>query len=280
MTTMTMVPQEINMVATSNPTRGATNISSDGSRFDMNLETPIEIPRNAVNVTVQCDESTIWWTVPNIITGVNDTFYITGDDASSVLTNYTITIPQGLYDRAGLNTALQSGLEAAGAKTTPDPIVSLLDDESTQKVVIRLNYTTSLVDFQVARTDTCRDILGFDPQQVGPNAGAPINILADNVAAFNSINNFEIHSDLVGQGIRVNNTYTQTIAEVNITVNPGSQIVDKPFHPAKSDASALAGVKRGTVRFWLTDDSNNAVDTNSEYWTTRLTIQYLVPMKI
>ena len=48
--------------------------------------------------------------------------------------------------------------------------------------------------------------------------------LGANEAAFNVIEFFQIHSD-IGQGIRINNTYTQTIARVNITTPPGSQIV-------------------------------------------------------
>lgn len=277
-----MVRKQISMLVSSDPSLGAKNVSSDGSRFEIALETPITIPKDAVGVHVACEESTVWWTIPNIVTGVNDTFYVTGDDdqAIPVQQNYVIVIPQGLYDISGLNNALLSGLEAAGARTSPDPIVTLDADSSTQKVQIRLNYTNSSVDFSAGKTDTCRDILGFDPQVVGPDAGAPLNILADNVAAFNTINSFLIHSDIVGQGIRFNNTYNQTIAQVLIDVAPGSQIVSTPFHPAQSDANELIGSKRSHIRFWLTDDSNDAVNTNTEFWTTRLVISYQQPMVI
>lgn len=275
-----MVQEEISMLVTSDPNQGAINRTADGSAFEVQLETPIEIPRDAMNVKVSCEESTIWWVIPNITTGVNDKFYVTGDDNQvvPVQQNFVITIAQGLYDLTTLNQSLLSGLEAAGARTDPEPIIQLGADSATQKVLLRLNYTNSSVDF--TPQDTSRDILGFNSQVVGPNAGAPINILADNVAAFNEINSFLIHSDIVGKGIRFNNTYNQTITQVLIDVAPGSQIVSTPFNPAKSDANELRGAKRTNIRFFLTDDSNRPVDTNTEFWTTRLVISYMIPVII
>ena len=272
--------EEISMLVSSDPANGARNISSDGSSFELQLDIPLSVPRDAVNVKVAVEAATIWWTIPNITVGVNDKFYVTGDDNQvvPVQQNFVITIPQGLYDRSGLNNALLSGLEAAGARVSPTPIVQLLEDSSTQKVQIRLNYTNTSVDF--TQVDTCRDILGFNSQVVGPSVSAPLNILADNIAAFNQINSFLIHSDLVGQGIRFNNRYNQTIAQVLIDVLPGKQIVFQPFNPAKSHLQDLAGSSRKNIRFNLTDDQNRPVNTNTEFWTARLTITYQHPIVI
>ena len=104
--------------------------------------------------------------------------------------------------------------------------------------------------------------------------------LADNAAAFNTINSFLIHSDLVSRGIRLNNNYNQTLGQVLIDVSPGSQIVSKPFNPPRVSADELAGTIKSTIRFWLTDQSNAAVDTNSEYWTARIVISFMRPIWI
>lgn len=277
MTTPTLViPQEISMLLTSDPTQGASNVSADGSTFSVQLEEAITIPRDALNVTISVEESTIWWVIPNIITGENDKLYITAPDTSDVTTVYVITIPQGLYDLSGLNQAIQRELENAGAKISPEPVINLSADESTQKVEIRFEYAVVEIDF--TQSDTFRDILGFNSSVVGPFVGAPVTILADSVAAFNTVNSFLIHSTLTNRGLRFNNTYNQTLSQVLIDVTPGSQIVSKPFNPAKISATELAGSTRTNLTMWLTDEQNRVVNTNGEVWTARIVIKYLKPM--
>lgn len=192
--------------------------------------------------------------------------------------NYVITIPQGLYDLSGLNQAIQRDLENLGARTDPEPLITFTPDAATQKVEMRINYDDVSVDF--TQVDTPRLILGFDSLVYGTYPTAPIEILAPNIAEFNQINYFLIHSDLVNKGIRFNNRYNQTISQVLIDVAPGSQIIHKPFNPAKSNAMELAGAKRNNMRFYITDDKQRTVNTNGEYWTARIVIDYLLPYVI
>ena len=153
---MSFVPEEISLIVSSDPDAGAINVSQDGSQFEIQLDGEgIKIPKDAINVNVSVEESTVWWVIPNIIEGVNDTFYVFGDDdtlPAPVPKLFTVVIPQGLYDLAGLNQALQAGLEALGARTIgaggePLSLISLIADDATQKVRIRFNYTNSYVDF-------------------------------------------------------------------------------------------------------------------------------------
>ena len=202
--------------------------------------------------------------------------YITAPRAiDDALTSYVVVIPQGLYDLSGINQAILRELENQGAKTDPSSVINLSPDDATQKVELRLNYIGSQVDF--TQIDTPREILGFDSQIIGPNVIAPISIIADDTAAFNTVNYFLIHSDLVSKGIRFNNNYNQTIAQVLIDVPPGSQIVSKPFNPARTNASELGGSNRTNIRFSLTDDKDRSVNTNGEYWTCRVVIKFLIP---
>ena len=283
---MSFIPEEISLIVSSDPDAGAINLSSDGSRFEIQLDDEgISIPKDAINVNVSVEESTVWWVIPNIITGENDTFYIYGDNdvTPAVPQLFTVVIPQGLYDLGGLNQAVQAELESQGAKTidgggNPLPLISLTADDATQKVRIRFNYTNVYIDFQP--NNTPRQILGFDALQYGPYPAAPLSILAPNVAAFNQVNYFLIHSDLVNKGIRFNNSFNQTVAQVLIDVAPGSQIVSTPFNPAKCNAQELAGSKRTNLRFWLTDDQQRNVNTNGEHFTARIVIHYMRPMVI
>ena len=271
----TLVKHEFNIIASSNPANGAANVSPDGDRFQVILQDPVEIPRNALNIELSLEESNIVWTIPNIVTGVNDTLYIDGPDTLDVLQNYVITIPQGLYDLSGLQQAILRELENAGAKTNPDPLILLSGDSSTQKAEIRFNYTTVSIDF--TQTDTFREILGFNSQVLGPYVSVT-TVLADNVAAFNQVTSFLIHSDLTSTGLRVNNNYYQVLGQVQIDVLPGSLITSTPFNPARTQAPELAGAKRGVINMWLTDQDNRGVNTASEFWNTRIRISYMTPM--
>lgn len=273
-----MVPEEISMIVSSDPKAGAINRSTDGSYFEIQLQDGLQLPAEALNVNIAVEEATIWWVVPNIISGENDTMYITGPDTLDVVQNYVVVIPQGLYDLSGINQAILRDLENQGAKIDPDPLITLTPDEPTQKVEMRFDYATVSVDF--TQPNTPRDILGFNSQVLGPYVGAPVNILADNIAQFNQVNYFLIHSDLTNKGIRFNNNYNQTIAQVLIDVSPGSQIVSHPFNPAKINSPELAGAKRTNLRIWLTDDQDRRVNTNGEYFTARIVIHYLKPYVI
>ena len=268
-----LVREEINFLASSDPANGASNISTDGSQFTAQLQDGIKVPRDAHNVQVSLQESTVWWTIPNILTGVNDKMYITAPRASdSALTAYTVTIPQGLYDLTALSDAILRDLSNQGATISPSPVINLLPDDATSKVEIIFNYDSIEIDF--TQSDTPRLILGFDSQVLGPTASSPIINLAENTAAFNTINSFLIHSDLVSRGIRVNNSYNQTLGQVLIDVKPGSQITSAPRNPPKVSANELSGSIKSTIRFWITDQANNTIDMNDEYWTARLTISY------
>lgn len=270
------IPEEISMIVSSDPTNGASNISPDGSYFEVQLQDGLSVPKDALNVNISVEEATIWWSVPNVITGENDKLYITGPDTLDVLQNFVLTIPQGLYDLSGINEAMARELEAAGAKIDPEPLITFSPDEATQRVQMRFNYGTVSIDF--TQTDTPRVILGFDAQVYSPVPTNPI--LAPQVAAFNRINFFLIHSDMTNKGIRFNNNYNQTIGQVLIDVAPGSQIVSRPFNPAKINAPELAGTTRTNLRFWLTDDEDRRVNTNNEYWSARIVINYLRPFVV
>ena len=256
---------EISLLVTSDTAAGAQNKSVDGSRFTIILDEPLEVPKTALSVDIIVEEATIWWTIPNVVTGINDRFYI--DDGSGF---FNVVIPQGLYDLSGLEAAVEREIVAAGE---PSGLFNFIADDATQKVVLRLNQAATQVDF--TQPDTFRGLLGFNSQLVPPAPTVGVYTqLGDNVAAFNQIDFFLIHSDLVSRGIRINNNYYQTIAQVLINVPPGSQIVSTPFNPPRSQAPELIGAKRSRIQFWLTDQSNNPVNTNEEDWSARITIRY------
>jgi hypothetical protein len=99
-----------------------------------------------------------------------------------------------------------------------------------------------------------------------------ISTLAPNIAAFNNIEYFKIQSNLGGQG-RTNGRFDQTLAQVNITARPGSQIVYLPQHTATIPLQGWTGTSRSFLEFWLTNHRDEQVPTG-EIWSARLEIAY------
>lgn len=271
------INNEISLLVSSDPSQGASQISTDGASFSINLGTDgIKIPKNAYNVKVSVESASVWWSVPNILDSgskKNNLLTITGPNTAGVLTTFNIAIIKGLYDLSGLNGAIQRELENLGAKIDPLPIIALEPDENTQRVNIVLNYLTSSVSFP---NGSPYEILGFNlGQTVSVPAGVvPYNALAPNVANFNTTNFFLIHTDLIQKGIRFNNNYSGIIAQVLINKKPGSQILYEPLRAPIISANELVGTNRNSIRFWLTNDKNELVDTNDEYWSARLAIRW------
>ena len=267
------IKQEISLLISSDTANGAINKTADGSTFEIEFDQGFRIPREATNVKLTLETAEIWWSIPNITVGVNDTLYITGPDPSDVSTVFQVTIPKGLYDVSGLNTAIATALEAAGAKITPSPLITIYGDNSTQKVQLERNYAAIAIDF--TQSDTFRDLMGFNSQVIA--SGGPDTIAADNEAAFNQINYFLINTSLVNTGLLINGSSSNTIGRVLITASPGSQITHQPFNPPKSNAQHLAGAIVSKAKFWVTDDLANNVNTDAENWSAELSIKYDMP---
>lgn len=269
-----MIPKEINIVASSDPANGSINLSADGSTFDVNYSPALMIPRNAKNVTVSAESALIWWTIPNIENGVNNQFSIT-DDGTGSGTAYsgTISIPQGLYDLIGLAEAIEREIVNDGATQN---IITFSSDSSTQKVQIKANYQGISIDFTIA--NSIREIIGFDSQVLGPSVGI-ITWLADNTASFNTVNSLLLHSNIISDGIRINNKYSQTLAQVTIDKRPGSQLVYTPYSPVKISSDNLIGSSISRLRFWMTSENpDTLVNTGGEYWSVSILIKYYEPI--
>jgi hypothetical protein len=270
-----LVPYEMALLASSDPSAGSQNLSADGSSFEVQLQEAIEIPKDAEEITIEAQEAAVWFTTANIKTGVNDTLYVTQPNAvDGTLTDYVVTIEQGLYNRTQMYAAFQREIVNQGGKAQS---FGFLSEESTQRIILAFNDVGTSIDFNP--NNTPRFKLGFLAGIYGPFNVVPRTVIAQNVAQFASIQFWEIHTDLTNNGIRVNNTFTQAIAQVNIDKPPGSQVLYRPFNATKIPCPELRGSSRTNIRFWLTDQSNNLVDTNSEYWSVRVVVRYLVPLR-
>ena len=255
------------LVVSSSIAAGAKNVSADGSTFDVVMEEPLLIPSDAFDCSVEVQEATVWWTTPNISAALGNNKFYVEHDAS----NYVITIIDGLYSANSLSETIEREL----IELTGEPgLLTISGDDPTQRVNLNFAVVDMQVDFD--QPDTPRLLLGFDARLV-PLAGlttAEQHEISDSVAAFNQVDHFLIHSDIVNSGIRVDGKFNRTIVKVSIDVHPGSQIVFRPFVPLKIDANNLIGANLDQLHFWLTDQNGVTTDTSGEIWTVSVIISY------
>lgn len=274
---MFLLTSELSIIADSNPSNGALipSGSTDGSTFSMLLAESLNIPKTAKNLTVEVQTAEIYWTVPNVITNVNDQFRVISDGSGSnpaTIATYTVTNPQGLFSRPGINSSILELLVNAGAESD---IITIGESASTNKVLISTPYTGISIEFRdVQLPRNMRVLLGYNDQLLGPSTTSPTSWLADNIAQFNTVNSFLINSDIVETGIPLNSKQQKIIANIPIDVLPGYQIIFNPYRPAKIPANNLKGSRRKRIKFWLTDDQGRLVNTGGEYWRLRLVIRY------
>ena len=264
------IEYKLPFIFSSSVNSGAVNISADGSSFEILLDRPLIVPREAKNCYITVQNATAWWNIYNIQLGINDEIDIEYFDG--VLTvNFTAVMEPGLYDLDHLTAELGRQFLL---NSVPQDLFVLVPDQASQKSVIQFNYSGIQLDFTSGQT--FRSLLGFDSRLV-PLGGQTTGVQfekSDIIASFNQIDYLLIHSDLVSRGIQINNTYTNTIAQLLINVAPGSQIVSNPFNPPEIPANELIAEKRKGIRFWLTDQDNNLVDTQGELFSCRLIIHY------
>ena len=272
---MSFVEYTQSYIFSSDEANGAKNKSEEGASFDVQLSQPITIPKDAVNCTLECTQANIWYNTPNISERLNNNkLYVQQivgpyDPAQWV----ELTVPTGLWSVSALNAQISLLLQGEGF--APD-LVSISANNATQRTVITFGAPDVFIDF--TQNDTFRELLGFNSQILGPSTAAGEYFPSDNIAAFNTLNSYLIHSDLVGGGIPVNDSGANIIAQVPITAKAGFQIVYQPFNPSRTGLQELIGLPRNSFRVWLTDQNNTYIDTNNENYSIVVVIRYTMPL--
>lgn len=261
-----MIKYHLPIILNSSTESGAISKSSDGSSFQVNLDNGLIVPDQAKYCWLVCQSAEIYNSSPNVKTGVNDQFRIT--DGSGTL---TMTIPQGLYDIPLLNEEIDRQIVASGRPTNS---IVISGNNATQKTFITVLTSGTSVNFTIA--NSLRDLLGFQSLILGPTVSGNVIFNSNDVASFNNIEYFILHTDLVNHGLRINNRYTQAVAQVLIDAPTGSQILHQPQNPPEIPCNELIGNKKTLINVWLTDQNNYRVSTSGEDFSFRIVIYYLM----
>jgi hypothetical protein len=240
------------------------DVRNNGSEFQTTLPEPLKFPKGTSQVQVRVVAASIWNSVPNLVACSFNLITLANGAIS-------IPIPKGQYSVSLLDAALNRGLTNGGY----DPnLVTLVSDEATQKIGIQFTAIGGAINFPTAN-DPLAKLLGFNSLSFTP-ATTVVNqiIVAPNVAAFNSINSFQIHSSLVEQGIAYGNQYTRLVAQVPVSAAPGSIINYEPMSPSICSANSLLGGTQQRVVSVLTNERNELVDTNGETWSYTVELRW------
>lgn len=257
---------------------GAQNISTDGSRFSVQLPTPLNIPAHALTCTIELHSARIWYISKNISAEYkNNLLHVTTAQVSTIGTAspFIITIPDGLYASNDLNKFLSREFVNLGF---PSNLVVFGGNTATQKSVLTFLANTQ-VDFTQA--DSVNQILGYNARLV------PTTLLhegysdeAENNAQYNRLESYLIKTDLISTGIPTNNYTDGTLGTVPISTanSPGTLITYEPSNVLTCDASELIGASKSYITFRLTDQLGRAVDTVGEDYGFVIVLRYTMPL--
>lgn len=272
------VPYELTVLFSSDPAQGASPVGTDGSRFSIEMDSPLSLGdpdnlgRRPTAVSLAVTRASIWNTSPNISPEVgfaNNIFpFRSGGNA------YTIAVPEGLYSLSALDSYLSSQFVNLGLSAG---LIRLAANDATQSSVIVFENAGDAVDFRPVSGGglsgaTLRTVLGFDAAlYTAPSDG--FSIQSPNPAAFNRVNSYLISSTAVN-GLVVNSNTTGVLSQVPIDVPPGSQITYDPRNIIRVPCPELAYGGRQRWDFALLDQSGRPAPTGGEYWTFVVTIRY------
>jgi hypothetical protein len=248
-----------------------------GNRFNVQLNSPITIPQDSVYASLEVVSAKVWNVSPNISAGIGNNhlyFVYQGVD-------YDVEIPDGLYGIEELNLFIK--IYFSNDAVLPNDLLVLEENGAIQKLSVKFNYIDTTIDF--TRPNACIDVTGFftthnevsdtfTSTMVISSTIAGESITAPNEARFNRIVNYYITSNLLSDGIPLNNRSNGIICEVPILVKAGYLINFVPTNPLRVDCTDLIGNSKQLISFGLVDQLGREVSTSGEDWSLAIVIRY------
>jgi hypothetical protein len=273
---MSLLEKQFSVFFNSSVANGSTKIGKLGNHFQVQLQSPLNIPNDCVYATLEVVSAKVWNTSPNISEeiGNNHLFFRLNSK------EYDILFEDGIWGVEEMNMWLEFSL--VRWKLAKD-LFELETDDATQKVSIKINNVGVVIDF--TKPKSVIDVMGFYTEHnefldtfssdlILSTTIVGDSFIAPNEARFNRVINFYIKSNLVSDGIPVNNQSSGIIAEVPINVKVGSLINYVPQIPLRVDCSDLIGNSKQSITFQLVDQQNRGVSTSGEDFSMALVFRY------
>lgn len=141
-----LVQREISFIVDSNEASGALEKTSDGSAFTVQLDQPIFIPSNAINPTLDIEESAVWYTTPNIYDASDGAkqnnrfnfFYNRKENRIGL----NLIIPRGVYSLSDIEVEMNKAIREATDNFVNIDAVSLVPSPDGGRVNLQVLYLT------------------------------------------------------------------------------------------------------------------------------------------
>jgi hypothetical protein len=196
---------------------------------------------------------------------------------------YDVEFPDGLYGIDEMNMYLS--IYFGQRNGLPNDLFEIEENKATQKASIKFNHVGVTVDF--SKPNSITDITGwytthdeisdtFTSSEVITSTTVGESFIAPNEARFNRVVNYYIVSNLLSDGIPINNKSSGVICEVPIDVVVGSLINFVPRNPLRVDCSDLIGQSKQLLSFGLVDQLGREVSTAGEEFSLAIVIRYHV----
>lgn len=227
----------------------SSNPSMQGSFNDvtLNFDIPLSLPNNA---KISLAQAVIYYSWFNISSQIgNNTFDISNNNGVLWINQ---TIPDGNYSIVTLQAAIRTLLfNQFGNNGT----LTLGGDTATGKVTITI---TNGLSIRLSNSGL-RSILGWSNNQS--------NIINNTSTGLNFANfmfnrfSYLIHCDMINETIVNNTSHRQVVHSFSITNNdlPSGPIIVEPFTKYYLSIKPQSSFRR--VRFWITDNNNNPINT-------------------
>ena len=193
-----------------------------------------------------------------------------------------LELPDGLYSVNDLNTSLK---RLIGYKRIPGTLtrfstnsITISANPSTQHIVIEMDPGFILGTMQF-ENNICHTlgITKLDNDSTGVQYTHDNDYWeADSTAGLTPINSFLLHSDLIENGLGVNNGVANILTEIQLSGPPGSFLTYRPYLPYRLDGNHLKFSNRDTVKFYLTDDQNRPLDMFGEAYSFSIVVRYSI----
>lgn len=263
----------LSFLVDSSPNEGAFNISDEGSRFTVNLESPIKISKKAFSLSLRVKQVNLYHVHPNISESIGNNLI----RIQYLAVDYDLVLPKGLYDINTLTLKILQLLRSASSGITPLDLFYFLEDPTTQGVVIQFNYATVIVDFSLGTLGTD---LGFDLIPYASPYTEPSFIVSPRKENLRKTEYYLIKcSDLVHKGLLHNQTYSSIIARVEIDHEVGDKLIYEPNDPLDIPCNELIGTTINKLTFIITDQFDIPLDLNDEDWSMVFEIYYQIKDK-
>ena len=252
---------------------GAQNVSSDGTRFSVQLADPIAIPDGALACELGVVTASIWNNSPNIGPGLgpagvddNKCQYTTSTAPAGT---YIITLPTGLYSLAAISSYMSSRFVNNGHAAN---LFSFSGQAATGLATITTLTLGDTARFE--QVGTIGSILGFPSAAIVSTIANQVSF-GTTIATLNRNNTYLISGDLIAGGIPVNSSASGLIAAIPIVAVPGSQINYTAQNVLWTPARELVGTQKSGFSFWLTNERGEPTPTASETWSFTLIIRFV-----